>query len=196
MIPSLEDGGLGFRFVAIGASGATLSEGGLAHLLIVLRRPPDGAPPVVPVARPLHPADAVVALMDETLDAERFGAAAIQLATVAAASHCYELTIGTPMATVDDIERLFRLPAAEPLDVAVMPSSDAFTAGVVSVAIGDRAVVHDSVSGLIFALDAGAARVWEQLGGWGTDDSIDIHGPSISPFVAQLRALGVLASAA
>jgi len=108
------------------------------------------------------------------------------IATLAAASHCYELSIGTPTETVDEIERLFRLAPAERLDVAVMPSSDAFTAGVVSVAVGDRAVVHDSVSGVIFALDTGAARVWEQLGGWGTDDSIDIHGPAFGPFVGYL----------
>ena len=83
-----------------------------------------------------------------------------------------------------------------PVEVSVLPRSDAFSPGVVSVAVGDRTVVHDTTSGRIFALDAGATRVWTQLGGWSVDPSIDVDGPVIEPFVAQLRALGVLAGAA
>jgi hypothetical protein len=57
-------------------------------------------------------------------------------------------------------------------------------------------VVHDTASGQIFALDAGAARVWRQLGGWKVDEQVDVNGPVIASFVAQLRALGVLAGTA
>ncbi len=78
-----------------------------------------------------------------------------------------------------------------------MPPSDAFNPGVVSVAVGDRVVVHDEASGQIFALDEGATSLWKQLGGWTGDVAlIDIDGPVARPFVAQLRALGVLAGAA
>ena len=62
--------------------------------------------------------------------------------------------------------------------------------------IGDRAVVHSEASGQIFALDEGATRVWKQFGGWDAADEIDLGGPAIAPFVAQLRALGVLLDAA
>ena len=87
-----------------------------------------------PVAHSLHPVDAVVNLMQETLDAERFGAPAVRLATLAASTHCVELTVGTPEETADAIETLFRLDPPEPLDVTVLPPSDAFFAGVVSIA--------------------------------------------------------------
>jgi hypothetical protein len=184
-----------FGFVPIGSSGAEVANGGRPHLVILLRRnsaPGDAA--AVPVARRLHPADATVALMQETLDAERYGRAAHRLAILAARSQCYELTLGTPEATVDEIESLFGLDLPAPVEVRALPQSDAFSAGVVSVAVGDRIVVHDSDSGRIFAVDAGGARVWRQLGGWDGDD-LDVEGPVLSSFVAQLRALGVLAGA-
>jgi hypothetical protein len=193
MVPPVHDGRDTSRFVPISASGATVADRGRPHLVVLLQRPPDSSSIAVPAARQLHPADAVVALMQETLDAERFGATALRLATLAAASHCYELTIGTPTATAEHIERLFALDPVEPLDVSVLPPSDAFSSGVVSVALGDRAVVHEVGSGRILALDDGGTRVWKHLGGWDAEGEIDVHGPVIGPFVAQLRALGVLA---
>src|SRR5262249_48589311 len=107
----------------------------------------------------------------------------------------YKLIRGTPEETAAEIERLAGLDPAPSMDVCVFPESDAFTTGVVSVGLGDRMVVHDSVSGRIFALDSGGARVWRQLGGW-SDDEIDVGGPVIQPFVERLRSLGVLAGAA
>jgi hypothetical protein len=195
MIPPVGEGPEGFRFVPIGATGAKVVRGGTAHLVVLLRRPADGIAPFAPVSRRLHPTDAVVALMQETLDAGRFGSAALQLATLAASAHCYELTIGTPAATAEAIEALFEVDAVAPAQVRILPPSAAFRPGVVTVAIDDRAVVHDVDSGLIFALDDGATRVWQKLAGWSPDDEIDVHGPVIRPFVQQLRELGVLASA-
>jgi hypothetical protein len=196
MIPPVGDGPEDYRFVPVSASGATVVEGGTPHVVVLLRRPYPGDAIDSPVVERLHPVDAVVALMQETLDAERFGSAAARLAALAAVSHCYVLTIGTPAATVDEIERLFRLGPAEPVEVSVLPSSPAFSPGVVSVVLGDRVVVHDTVSGRILALDVGGTRVWRKLGGWCDDHQIDIDGPVIAPFVAQLRALGVVAGAA
>jgi hypothetical protein len=191
MIP-MGEGADGFRFVPVGASGAAVVGGGVPHLVVLLRRPVDGTLIAGPVVHEIHPADAVVALMQETLDAARFGSAAVELARLAAVSHCFEITTGTPAETADTIETLFRLDPVETLDVRVFPPSDAFSPDVVSVAVGDRAVIHDTASGRIFALDAGATRVWTQLGGWSAEDDIDVHGPVIGPFVAHLRALGVL----
>jgi hypothetical protein len=196
MIPPVGNGPEDFRLVPVSASGATVVEGGAPHVVVLLRRPFPGSPIGGPVAERLHPGDAVVALMQHTFDAERFGTAAPRLAALAAASHCYELTMGTPAETVDEIERLFRLEPAEPVEIAVLPSSEAFSPGVVSVILGDRVVVHDTDSGRILALDAGGARVWKQLGGWCDGDAIDVDGPVVGPFVAQLRELGVVAGAA
>jgi hypothetical protein len=186
----------GFGFVPVGASGATVARGGAPHLVILLRRPLGADTVNAPTSVSMHPADAVVALMQETLDAERFGNAAATLAELAAASHCSTLTVGTPSETAAEIEILFSRDPVEPLPVRMLPPSDAFSPGVVSVAVGDRTVVHDTTTGRIFALDEGAARVWSRLGGWSDDTDIDVDAPVIRPFVAQLRALGVLAGAA
>ena len=192
MIPGIEDGREDFRFVPVSASGAAVATGGPVHLVILLRRPDFRDPSEGAVSRRLHPADAAVALMQETLDAERFGPAAIRLARLAASSHCYELSVGTPSATADQIEELFSLDPVTPFEVSVRPPSPAFGANVVSITVGDHTVVHDQESGRIFALDAAATHVWEHLGGWRPDSSIDLSGPGVGSFVAQLRALGVL----
>jgi hypothetical protein len=195
MIPPVGDGTEGFYFVPIGTSGATVVDGGEPHLVVLLRRPLSDEPGTGPTARRLHAADAVVALMQQTLDAERFGSAAFQLATLAATTHCCELTMGTPDETVLAIESLFELDPVEALAVALHPPSAAFTPGVVTVTIDGRAVVHDADSGVILALDEGATLVWWQLAGWSKTTEIDIQGPVIQPFVSQLRELGVLAAA-
>jgi hypothetical protein len=194
LIPAIDHGTEGYQFVPMSASGATVTGEGEPHVVVLLRRPADAGAPG-PATHVLHPADAVVLLMQETLDAERFGDAALRLAALAAASHCAELVVGTPTETADAIEALFALDPVEPVTIAVLPPSAAFSPGVVSLAVGDRTVVHDTTSGRIFALDAGAARVWGRLGGW-SDDEIDVDGPVLEPFVAQLRALGVLDGAA
>jgi hypothetical protein len=197
MIPPIDDGPDDFRFVPISASGATVVEGGTPHVVVLLRRPPFATPGSGPNAHRLHPVDAVVALMSHTFDAERFGPTAARLAELAAVSHCYELTVGTPTETVELIDELAGLDPVEPMDVTVLPASPAFSPGVVSLMLDDRVVVHDTVSGRIFALDAGGARVWRQLGGHAAGDaSIDIEGPVIGPFVAQLRELGVVVGGA
>ena len=125
-----------------------------------------------PRARPpssrLHPADAVVAMMQETLDAERFGAAAPTTRPLGGGEPLRtSSTCGHPGETADEIETLFRLDPArtagrlDPYRRAKrsVPASSRS-------AVGDRVVVHNTASGRIFALDAGGTRVWRQLGGW------------------------------
>ncbi len=195
MIPPI-DAQEGFvRFVPVGTSGASVVPGGTPHLVVLLKRPFDERT-TTPTIKHLNPADAVVALMQETLDAERHGSAALRLAELAARSHCVELTIGGPSETVDAIEQLFDVAPVAALDVSMLAPSKAVSSSVVSVALGERAVLHDTASGRILALDEGGTRIWQVAGGWSRDDSIDLDGPMIGSFVAQLRALGLLASAA
>ena len=181
---------------SVSASGAAVATGGPVGLVVLLRRPEFRDPGDGAVSRELHPADAAVALMQETLDAERFGPTALRLARLATSCRCFELNVGTPAATADHIEALFRLDRPTPLDVELRTPSPVIPAHVVSVVVGDRTVVHDQRSGRIFALDAAATRIWEHLGGWRPDPSIDLAGPGVAPFVAQLRALGVLSEPA
>ena len=162
MIPPIDVEPDGFRFVPMSAEpgAAPVVDGGRPHLVILLRSGVGPHQSVGLVGLRLHPADAVVAMMQDVMDAEWFGDVAPRLATLAAASHTFELLRGTPPETADEIER--GLPGSiRPgrIDVCAFPSSHAFTPGVVSIGIGDRMVVHDSSSGRIFALDPGGARV-------------------------------------
>lgn len=197
LTPPLDKGVEDFSFAPIGASGASVAPGGQVHLLILLRRPPEGADPLVPSTRSLHAADAVVALMQETLDAERFGPSAHRLATLAARTRCHELTIGTPEATAAQIESLFQADLSAPaLPVDLLPPSDAVAAEVATILIGDRVVLHAQRTGQVLALDSAGAQVWKHVGGWEPSAEIDVDGPVLRQFMAQLRGLRLLREAA
>lgn len=156
-----------FRFVPIGRSGATIGDRGRARLIVLLRRPNnDVVPPDQPIVRDLHPADAVVALMQETLDAERFGNAVTELAALASTCRCVEVIIGTPEATAARIENLFEEGRSAPIPWSLRAASPQVSPSAVSVAIGDREVIHDTATGQVLALDSAGARVWEHLGRW------------------------------
>ena len=197
MIPGIEDGREDFRFVPVSASGGAVATGGPVHLVILLRRPEFRDPSEGAVSRLLHPADATVALMQETLDAERFGPTAIRLARLAASSHCYELSVGTPAATADRIEELFSLDPVTPLEVSVRPPSPAIGADVVSV-VGRRP--HRRPRPAVRPHLRPRCRRDPRLGAPRRVASRPVDRPrpgrAWRPFVAQLRALGVLTPAA
>jgi hypothetical protein len=193
MLPDAAGNAEGFRYVPVGASGARIAEVAVPRLVVLLRRSEDDRPTTAGW-RELDPADAVVALMQETLDAERFGAAALRLGRLAASTRCVEVMIGTPDQTAALIERLFDEEPPDRVEVSLLEDSPAIAPPTVSVDIGGRIVVHQQDTGQIFALDEAASRVWRQLGGW-ADSGIDLTGPVIAPFVEQLRAMGALASA-
>jgi hypothetical protein len=180
-----------FRYVAVGSTGAPVCEGAIARVVVLLRRP--NAPMLEPLVERLHPADAAVALMQETLDAGRYGAeAVVRLAELAAATTSVRVMRGSPDRTVDIIIELAEAGVGDPSPVRRFTPSDAIDPAVVALTIRNRAVVHHTGSGVIFALDEAATRVWETIGGWAMYDEIDLDGPVVSRFVGQLRELGVL----
>lgn len=191
MLPGGASDGDAFRYVPIGATGASVAAFAHPRLVVLLRRP-DGDVAAAASSRPLAPTDAVVALMQETLDATRYGASALRLARLAGSASCVEVTIGSPQDTARLIEHLFDEEPPERSEVSALEVSPAMAPGVVSVAIGDRIVVHDEGTGRIFALDDVASRVWRQLGGW-NNSGLDLDGPVIGAFVEGLRSMGVLA---
>jgi hypothetical protein len=195
-IPAIVDDRPSFHFVPVGATGARVAASATPHLTVLLRRDPMAGDDAAPSSRRLRPADAVVALMQETLDAGRYGNAALRLAQLAVASNCYEVTVGSPEATAEHLEELMSNLPAESVDVTLLPDGPHVAKDVVSVEIGDAIVVHEQSNGGIFALDSAAARIWRHVGGWNVDDAIDITGPVVAPFVNQLRSLGVLAEVA
>jgi hypothetical protein len=136
----------------------------------------------------------VVRLMADTLDAGRFGPGAVlSLARLAARSSCYEVMLGSPERTADLIEELFGLSTRDDAEPeALVDGSPRIPSHVVSVLIGDRAVLHDQTSGRILALDAPATKIWLALGRWSGGEAVDLDAPVESSFVEQLVALGLV----
>lgn len=204
LLPHLGDVGLprdatgdeGFVFVPMGRTGASIASSGRPALVVLLRATDvTGQPHSDPVVRDLHPADAVVLLMQETLDADRFGSDSVAvLLDLAAASHCVEVIRGTPNATAQCIDELASSEPAAPMSVEENSLSDRLHPGVRSFRVGERSVVYHCESGRVLALDEPATAVWEHLAGWRPRRDIDLNGPVIRPFVAQLRDLNLLRS--
>ena len=180
---------------SLGSIGASACESATPHLLALLRRPKDAAAASDPVTKRIHPVDAVVGAMAETLDAGRFGRDAVgELARLATRSLCYEILLGDPTSTVAEIERLFLLPAESPMPIEELPGRGRIPSKVLSILIGDRVVIHEQPEGHVLALDPTATQVWLNLGGWAVSETIDLNGPVVAPFVQQLVDLGLVTS--
>lgn len=178
--------------VPLGSLGVITRESADPALVVLLRRLAEGAPGEA-ASSPLHPVDAVVGMMAETMDAARFGAGAVaELARLAVRCGCHEVLVGDADATADVIERLFDEPAPTPVPVRALGRGGLIEPDVASLLIGDRVVAHRLPHGSIVALDPIAAQIWMVLGGWTTHDHIDLHGPVVAPFVEQLVTLGLV----
>lgn len=147
---------------------------------------------------PIHPTDAVVAMMEQTMDAGRFGArAVVALARIAAGSHCVQMQVGPLGDAVASLEQLVReapsahlLRALHPEPLVGLPWHVAEHAR--SVLIGDRVVIHDTRGGAVSALDEAGTALWLTLlgdppAGWGPDV---LQNAAMRGFVEQLIALG------
>lgn len=189
LVPAFEAGRNTYGFVRIGRTGANVVERSRAHMLVLLRRP-DG-PQELPVLEQVHPVDATVQLMQETLDADRFGTATRRLAELCATTPCYSLTVGTPERTAETIDQLARTRPDTALTVVEYAQTEQFNELVESVKIGTRAIVRHTGTGLIFALDDIATQVWEQLGDF-AEHGIDTREVGLRPFLKQLNDLDVL----
>lgn len=184
--------------VPASATGAGCVDSIEPHCVVILT--PDqrhhGRAPSQPA--PIHPADAVVAMMEQTMDAGRFGARAVDaLAVLAARSHCVQMQVGPLDDAAEALELLIRetptrqtvqLLAAEPLLGLPWHVAE----HVRSLRIGDRAVLHDTRGGAISALDEAGTAVWRTLlgdppDGWGLDV---LQNSSMRGFMEQLIALG------
>ncbi len=180
--------------VALGAVGGRPVPAAHPHLLVFLRREAEPADGGRPVTHPVHPVDAVVRLMTETMDAGRYGArAVVELAHLAARCRCAEVQIGDPEATGDLIEELAAAPASDALPVVEIGVAGRLRPHVVSVLIDDRVVIHEPPEGSILALDPMATQIWLTLAGRNHEEPIDLEGPVVARFVEQLVALGLVA---
>lgn len=179
--------------VPLGALGAKAVLTAEPRLVVLLRRGADERPSGMAASLPVHPADAVVHLMGETMDSARFGDRAVfELARLAVRCGCQEVIVGDPEATADHIEQLFEAPPPARLPVREMRGGPYVKENIVSVLVGDRVVIHQQPDGAILALDPPGTQVWLVLGGWEADDQVDLRGPVVAPFVDQLVALGLV----
>jgi hypothetical protein len=179
--------------VSVGAVGSNSVESANPHLVVLLQPRIHSVQAEVPDSRPLHPVDAVVGLMTETLDAGRFGpSAALELARFAARCRCHQVFVKQPEATADEIDRLFEDSPVQALDVSEFVPRGRIAPNVTTIQIGERAVVHEHPEGRIMALDETATQVWLALGGWRPAEQFDLNGPMIGPFVEHLVDLGLV----
>lgn len=179
--------------VPLGALGATARPAGTPKLVVLLRRADMVGPERRAASLPLHPVDAVVHLMGETMDAGRFGPGAVrELVRLATRCCCHEVLVGEPDETAELIEELFAEAEPEPLPVRELTPGGAVADNVVSLLVGDRVVIHEQPEGRILALDAMGSQIWLQLGGWESSAAIDLAGPVVAPFVQQLAELGLV----
>lgn len=180
------------QFVPLGAAGVEVTSGAPPHLVVLLRR--RGAANGVPSCTPLHGADAVVALMEETLDATRFGPNTVQvLAGLAGCARCIDLVVGAPPLTAEFIESQMELDTAPVSAIETHLPTGQIEPSVRSVTIDGRAVVHHTASGVVVALDERATDVWLAL--HDREASVDLRSPGVGPFVRQLKVLDLISDA-
>ena len=192
------DGTDGWWMVAAGAIPAPVDDELHPTLVVLLRRPspaPSGMPSTID---PVHPADAVVALMEQTMDPVRFGPDALWvLARLAGRSRCVRLTVGHPDEASTLLERVIGdEPQAHAVrrmrpDATVRPTGWRVATTAASVVVADRAVVHDTNGGAIVALDDAGTAVWRALHGepaaWWEPETM--RSAEVDAFLGQLADL-------
>lgn len=191
--PAANDDAASVLHVSLKDIGVETTSAAHPRMVALLRRPLSPGMSGQPSSKPLHPAEAVVGLMAETLDAGRYGDdAALELARLSARCTCWEVTVGPLAETAAEIERLFDLePTTHTVD-ALPSGRGPVLPNVRSVLIGDRVVLHELPEGRIVALDEAGTQIWLQLGGWATSENIDLKAPVVSAFIGQLEHLGML----
>ncbi len=147
--------------------------------------------------RRLRPAEAVVALVESTLDLDRFGDRALAvLGALAVSASCVEVEAGSLDSTVDLVERLSRdlsrpatgravlLPSVPDLGAPWFVTDETQT-----LSIGDAVVVRQKKSGVVFELEDTAATLWLMLL---TDPRSIEPTRSNEVFITELEALEVI----
>lgn len=139
-------------------------------IVVILHRSDDGRTDVATEPVPLGRADAVVSLMAETLDAQRFGPEAVHvLAQLVAQSTCVHMAVGPTEQAEATLRALSQQPA-RPAELSLFgaprepPQGEwLIPASVRSASIDGRVVAHNSDTGAIVALDEVGSGVWLAL---------------------------------
>lgn len=115
-----------------------------------------------PAERPIPRSDAIVRLVENSQDFDRFGPEALlTVCRFVSRTTCKVVEVGPVESTVSFLRAFAARDQLEPVDVAVQPNENERLATTVStIGIGEEAVVHDARSGRLAALGPDAARVW------------------------------------
>ena len=170
-------------------------------LVVILRRADDGSTDEPPVPRPMHPVEAAVALMSQSLDPERFGLGAVAVvARLVSHCLCVMLPVGPPDATAEIIEQLIIAPHS-PMTAVELASPDPgasdwrIPSSVRSVMIGERAVLHNNIAGGVVApLDEAGTAIWLAVHGQAPNwlPTGSLAEPGTLAFLDQLESHGLL----
>lgn len=202
-VPIDDDSGSAWWHVPVSGLGAPVVDQIRPCVIIILGK--GGGYGGEAVVGELHPADAVVYLMGQTMDSQRFGPRAVEaLALLAGNCLCASLVVGTLESELDLVSGLVsqdfdRVPVRR-IDPAAAVDVDGWkpNPSVRSVLLGDRVVVHDTSGGAIAALDEGGTAIWLDLHGetsqWWSRDAIG-H-PDAVQFLGQLADAGFLSALA
>lgn len=170
--------------------------------IVILRRAADGTYTAPSTATAMHPVDAVVELLQQTMDPERFGPGSLAvLGELAAKAHCVELQAGPLDTSIPILESLVSDdPPLRPM--LVLEPGEGTTrwslpSAVRSVLIGDRVVAHNTNGGTIAALDEVGSAAWLAIHGlppdwWSTELLLS---ESTIEFLTQLASFGLLQDA-
>ncbi|MDA9359898.1 hypothetical protein N9R50_01850 [bacterium] len=187
--------------VPAGALSAVVAGSVVPKLIVILHRSEDRRTDQPSVITHVDPADAIVGLMSQTMDAERFGPdAVLALARLVARCRCVAMSVGPLGQAMQTLQEQLRMTVDEKvvleLDSQSPSGSDVWrTAPTVrSVSIGERVVVHDSTTGAVAALDEAGSAVWQVVHGkpptWWSPEMM--HAAHTTAFLEDLAAHGLL----
>jgi hypothetical protein len=175
--------------VPLGPTGVAVATAAEPVLVVLLRRDADRERPEW---EHLPPAEAVVHLVEQTLDLERYGTRALfALGELCARCRCVLVHAGGPEATARLVEELADQPRPRPVEARRVGIDAAVTfaaPGVEAITIGDEAVLRHPHSGEVISLNPAAAAIWLRV----SDGSLDpsVAEPDVEAFVGQLVELG------
>jgi hypothetical protein len=184
--------------------GGTVVDEAEPSLIVILSRDPSRQGAAVPSCIPLHGAEAVVALVEQSMDAQRFGEATLQaIAGLAAQSRCVSVDVGTPATTAEMVDRLLAETLEDQQDVPLdrvdhgtVPEAFAelltIDEAVISLRLGDRVVVQNTSTGRTAAFDPSGSTLWQALCGATVEPFPRPDAPGVDAFLAALSAEGFI----
>jgi hypothetical protein len=173
--------------VPLGRVGVTTATAAEPTLVVLLSR----GTSEIPSWEPVRPADAVVGLVEQSLDLERYGDDALHaLAELCARRNCVQVASGTPGATAQLIETLAAEDTTLDLAIARLDTSSHHSIvnpHVVALSLGDDAVLRHDATGQVVSLNSAAAEVWRIVASPGFEP--ELLRPEQAQFVRQLADL-------